>query len=70
MMMAVWTLIDSAELKAMAPTRTALVSATNGAAVLCFATAGAVHWPESLTGNGSGMTRWPSMSLTSFILVS
>ena len=32
----------------MAPTRTALVSATNGAAVLCFAIAGAVRWPEML----------------------
>jgi uncharacterized protein len=48
MMMAVWTLIDSSELKAMAPTRTALVSAANGAAVLCFAVAGAVRWPEML----------------------
>jgi uncharacterized protein len=48
MMMAVWTLIDSAELKAMAPTRTLLVSATNGSAVLCFAVAGAVYWPEML----------------------
>ena len=48
MMMAVWTLIDSAELKAMAPARTLLVSATNGSAVLCFAVAGAVWWPEML----------------------
>jgi len=48
MMMAVWTLIDTSELKAMAPTRTALVSAANGAAVLCFAAAGAVWWPEML----------------------
>jgi uncharacterized membrane protein YfcA len=48
MMMAVWTLIDSAELKAMAPVRTLLVSATNGSAVLCFAVAGAVYWPEML----------------------
>ena len=46
MMMAVWMLVDQAELKAMAPTRTLLVSATNGSAVLCFAIAGAVHWPE------------------------
>ncbi|MDR3534109.1 MAG: sulfite exporter TauE/SafE family protein [Rhodopila sp.] len=46
MMMAVWTLLDSAELKAMAPTRTLLVSAANGMAVLCFAVAGAVRWPE------------------------
>jgi hypothetical protein len=48
MMMAVWTLIDQSELKAMASTRTALVSAANGAAVLCFAAAGAVWWPEML----------------------
>jgi len=48
MMMAAWTLIDTAELKAMASARTLLVSATNGSAVLCFAVAGAVHWPEML----------------------
>jgi uncharacterized protein len=48
MMMAVWVLIDAAELKAMAGTRTVLVSATNASAVLCFAAAGAVWWPETL----------------------
>jgi uncharacterized protein len=48
MMMAVWILISPAELKAMAATRTILVSATNGSAVLCFAVAGAVRWPEML----------------------
>jgi uncharacterized protein len=48
MMMAVWTLIDASELKALAATRTALVSSANGAAVLCFAVAGAVRWPEML----------------------
>jgi len=48
MMMAVWLLIDTTELQAMAPARTLLVSATNGAAVLCFAVAGAVRWPEML----------------------
>jgi uncharacterized membrane protein YfcA len=48
MMMAVWTLLDSAELKAMAAPRALLVSAANGAAVLCFAGAGAVWWPETL----------------------
>jgi uncharacterized membrane protein YfcA len=48
MMMAVWTLIDSSELKSMAATRTTLVSAANGTAVLCFAAAGAVRWPEML----------------------
>jgi uncharacterized protein len=48
MMMAVWTLMSSAELKTMAATRTLLVSATNGTAVLCFALAGAGRWPETL----------------------
>ncbi|HEX2939944.1 MAG TPA: sulfite exporter TauE/SafE family protein [Rhodopila sp.] len=48
MMMAVWTLLDAAELKAMAGTRTTLVSAANGMAVLCFAVAGAVRWPQGL----------------------
>ena len=48
MMMAVWLLIDTTELAAMAPARTLLVSAANGAAVVCFAIAGAVHWPEML----------------------
>ena len=49
MMMAVWVLIDRSELKALAATRTLLVSAANGAAVVCFALAGAVHWAEMLS---------------------
>ncbi|HYZ22277.1 MAG TPA: sulfite exporter TauE/SafE family protein [Rhodopila sp.] len=48
MMMAVWTLLGTADLKAVAGVRTALVSASNGMAVLCFAAAGAVRWPETL----------------------
>lgn len=48
MMMAVWTLLGLFDLRAMAPARTALVSASNGMAVLCFAVAGAVRWPETL----------------------
>lgn len=48
MMLAVWSLLDPAELKAMAGARTLLVSAANGAAVLCFVVAGAVRWPEAL----------------------
>jgi hypothetical protein len=48
MMLAVWSLLDTAELKAMAPARTLLVSAANGMAVLCFLVAGAVRWPEML----------------------
>jgi uncharacterized membrane protein YfcA len=49
MMMAVWTLIDAAELKALAGTRTLLVSASNGSAIICFILAGAVRWPEMLS---------------------
>lgn len=48
MMMAVWTLVDASELSVMAAPRALLVTATNGAAVLCFAVAGAVRWPEML----------------------
>ncbi|WP_428484834.1 sulfite exporter TauE/SafE family protein [Rhodopila sp.] len=48
MMMAVWTLLNGAELKAFAPVRTLLVSAANGMAVLCFLAAGVVRLPEML----------------------
>ena len=44
-----WSLLTaSADLKAMAPARVLLVSATNGAAVVWFIAAGAVRWPETL----------------------
>jgi uncharacterized membrane protein YfcA len=49
MMLAVWSLLDSSELKSMAPARTLLVSAANGMAVLCFVAVGAVYWPALLT---------------------
>jgi uncharacterized membrane protein YfcA len=48
MMMAVWTLLDSADLQALAPARTFLVSAANGMAVICFLAAGVVRLPEML----------------------
>jgi len=48
MMMAVWTLLDGADLGTLAPARTLLVSAANGMAVLCFVAAGVVRWPEML----------------------
>jgi uncharacterized membrane protein YfcA len=48
MMMAVWSLLDGADLKELAGTRTLLVSATNGAAVICFLVAGVVRLPEML----------------------
>ena len=49
MMMAVWSLFDAADLKAMAPARTLLTSAANTMAVVCFIVAGAVRWPELAT---------------------
>jgi len=48
MMMAAWTLLSTADIKAMNPVRTILVSATNGIAVLCFVAAGGVWWRETL----------------------
>jgi hypothetical protein len=49
MMMAAWGLLTaSVNLKAMAPARTLLVSAANGAAVLLFIASGVVRWPQTL----------------------
>lgn len=48
MMLAVWSLFESADLKSMAPARTILVSAANTMAAICFVVAGAVRWPEML----------------------
>ncbi len=48
MMMAMWGLIDSRELKSLNAPRTLMVSAANTVAVLAFILAGAVHWPETL----------------------
>jgi len=48
MMMAVWSLLSGADLKAMNPAKTLLVAAANTAAVVWFVAAGAVAWPETL----------------------
>jgi len=42
-------------LKAMAPARVLLVSATNGAAIVWFIAAGAVRWPETLAMMGASV---------------
>jgi uncharacterized membrane protein YfcA len=47
MMMAVWSVLGDADVKAMSAARTLLVSAANAAAVAWFALAGPVHWPET-----------------------
>jgi uncharacterized membrane protein YfcA len=54
MMMAVWGLLSEADLKAMNPAKTLMVAAANTVAVLCFALAGAVAWPETLAVLVSG----------------
>lgn len=48
MMMAVWGLLDSRELKLLNAPRTLLVSAANTMAVVAFIVARAVHWPETI----------------------
>ncbi len=48
MMMAAWSLLDGADLKALNPTRTLIVSATNAIAVIAFVAANQVWWPQTL----------------------
>ena len=48
MMMAVWRLLDSRDLKSLNAVRTLLVSAANIVAVFIFSVAGAVQWPQTL----------------------
>jgi uncharacterized membrane protein YfcA len=47
MMMALWGLLESRDLKSLHAPRTLLVSAANAAAVLIFIAAHAVHWHET-----------------------
>jgi uncharacterized membrane protein YfcA len=80
MMMAVWSLLTAnADLKAMAPARVLLVSATNGAAVVWFIAAGAVRWLETLVMMGASIIggylgaligRWlPARVVRGFVVV-
>jgi hypothetical protein len=48
MMMAVWGLLGTSDLRQMNPAKTVLVGAMNGVAVLYFIAAGAVVWPQTL----------------------
>ena len=53
LMMAVWSVLGSADLRALNPLKTLLVAATNAVAALCFVLLGAVSWPETLLLLGS-----------------
>lgn len=48
MMMSAWSLLGDADLKALTPVKTLLVTAANTVAIICFAVAGAVHWPGAV----------------------
>jgi uncharacterized membrane protein YfcA len=59
MMMAVWSVLDGAEVKTLNAPRTLMVSAANGIAVLCFVIAGAVAWTACLlVGAGAIVGGW------------
>jgi uncharacterized protein len=48
MMMAAWSLLQGADIKALNAPRTLMVTAANTVAILCFAVAGAVRWQAAL----------------------
>jgi uncharacterized membrane protein YfcA len=48
MMLAAWSLVTSADIKALNPSRMMMVTAANTIAVLCFVVLGVVWWPETL----------------------
>jgi uncharacterized membrane protein YfcA len=55
MMLAVWMLFTTADLRRMTPLRTTMVGAMNGIAVVCFAASGNVRWRESLIVMAGGI---------------
>ena len=48
MMMAVWSLLAGADIKALNPHRTLMVTSANTVALACFVIAGAVWWPQTI----------------------
>lgn len=79
MMIAMWGLLDSTDLKRLHAPRTLLVSASNVVAVLAFIVADAVRWPETLVmlagaiiggygGGRIGRSAPPSIIRTSTLL--
>ena len=55
MMLSVWSLASTADLRALTPLRTIMVAATNGTAVFCFAAAGTVGWRQCLVVMAGGI---------------
>ena len=48
MMLAAWSLVTSADIKALNPLRMMMVTAANTIAVVCFVALGVVWWPQTL----------------------
>ena len=48
MMLAAWSLVTTADIKALNPSRMMMVTAANTIAVLCFIGLGVVWWPQTL----------------------
>jgi uncharacterized protein len=48
MTLAVWSLLGMTDIRAMNATKTLVVGATNGVAVVCFILAGKVWWPQTV----------------------
>jgi uncharacterized protein len=55
MMLSIWSLLGTADLKRLQPARMLMVSAANGVAVLLFVLAGAVAWPRTLAVLAAGI---------------
>jgi len=55
MMIAVWSLLDAMDIKALHAPRTLLVCIANGGAMLAFIIAGAVVWPAALAMGAGGL---------------
>ncbi len=55
MMLAVWSLLADADIKALNPTRMLMVTAANMIAALTFVIAGAVWWRETLVMGGAAI---------------
>lgn len=55
MMLAVWTVFTTVDLKAMTPLRVLMVAAANGVAVVCFALSGNIRWRETLVVMAGGI---------------
>jgi uncharacterized membrane protein YfcA len=55
MMMAVWSLLDLADVRAMNAAKVVMVAATNTVAVLCFVAAGEVWWAQTCAVLGAAL---------------